>query len=176
MTHHSSTQHLGFIMSSYSHKHGSMLSYSTPYNIMRSPSSYIAYNDPTLMNRHPKIKETNILLPRYLFLKITYSSSNVNKKPFEIKLKQILYSDPFGENNFVTLKPTTIPPSIHPFSSHHILLVLKSKINLHLTKHVLMAICFCQLSFLPLLATLAEAIANEKNIQTVLSSKIALAA
>ena len=37
------TQHLGFIMSSYSHKHGSMLSYRTPYNII-SRSSYIAYN------------------------------------------------------------------------------------------------------------------------------------
>ena len=96
--------------------------------------------------------------------------------PCEITLKPILYSDSFCENNFVALKPTTIPPSIHPFSSDHILLVLKSKINLHLTKHVLMAICFCQLSFLPLLATLAQASANEKNIQTVLSSKIALAA
>ena len=40
------------------------------------------------MNRHLKIKETNILLHRYFFLKITNSSSIVNKKPFEIKLKQ----------------------------------------------------------------------------------------
>ena len=128
------------------------------------------------MNGQTKREETIILLHIYFFLKITNSSANVNKKPFEMKLKQILYSDSFGENNFVTLKPTTIPPSIHPFSSHHILLVLKSKINLHLTKHVLMAICFCQLSFLPLLATLAQASANEKNIQTVLSSKIAFAA
>ena len=129
MTRHSSTQHLCFIMSSYSHKRGSMLSYSTPYNIMRSPSSYIAYNDPTLMNRHPKIKKkNNLLLPRYFFLKITNSSSNVNKKPFEIKLKHILYSNSFCLIHFLALMPTTMLHSIHLFSSHRILLVLKRNV------------------------------------------------
>ena len=87
----------------------------------RSPSSYIANNNPTLMNRHLKIKETNILLHRYFFLKITNSSSIVNKKPFEIKLKQILYSDPFGLIHFLALMPTTMLHSIHLFSSDHIL-------------------------------------------------------
>ena len=101
---------------------GSMLSYRTPYNTLRSPSSYtIAYNNPTLMKRHPKIKETNKLLHRYSCLKIPNSSSNVNKKPFEIKLKPILYSDSFFENNFVALMPTTIPRSTPPSSSDHIL-------------------------------------------------------
>ena len=97
---------------------GSMRSYRTPSNIMRSPSSYIAYNNPTL---HPKIKETNKLLHRYSCLKIPNSSSNVNKKPFQIKLKPILYSDSFCENNFVALMPTAIPRSTPPSSSDHIL-------------------------------------------------------
>ena len=118
-TRHSSTQHLSFIMSSYSHKHGSMLSYRTPYNII-SRSSYIAYNNPTLMNGQTKRKETNILLHIYSSLKIPNSSSNVNKKPFEIKLKQILYSDPFCLIHFLALMPTTMLHSIHLFSSDHI--------------------------------------------------------
>ena len=108
----------------------------------------------------------------------------MNNQPFEIKLKQILYSDSFGENNFVTLKPTTIPPSIHrhlviSYTIHLVpSYIISSKKQNQSTSnqtrvdgHMLLSIVF-----LPLLATLAQASANEKNIQTVLSSKIAFAA
>ena len=64
----------------------------------RSPCSYIANNNTTLMNGQTKREETIILLHIYSSLKIPNSSSNVNKKPFEITLKPILYSGSFSKS------------------------------------------------------------------------------
>ena len=86
-------------MRSYSHKHGSMLSYSTPYNII-SRSSYIAYNNPTLMNGQTKRKETNILLDIYSCLKIPNSSEQREQEAFPNKTKANLVFWPILSNSF----------------------------------------------------------------------------